>query len=124
VPAPTATVVLVAHGSRVPDANDAHRRLAHELGARTGRQVVAAFLELAEPDIPTALDEAARGQVAEVVVLPHFLLPGAHTMVDIPAAVGRACDRHPDVEFVVLPHVGADPAIVDLLVAQLGSAAG
>jgi sirohydrochlorin ferrochelatase len=121
VPASTATVVLVAHGSRVSDANDAHRRLADDLAARTGRRVVAAFLELAEPDIPAALDVAATG-AAEVVVLPHFLLPGAHTRVDIPALVAEACDRHPDVEFVVLPHLGADPAVVDLLAAQIGSA--
>jgi sirohydrochlorin cobaltochelatase len=121
VPAPTATVVLVAHGSRVPDANDAHRRLAHDLAARTGRTVLAAFLELADPDIPAALDEAAAG-AATVVVLPYFLLPGAHTQVDIPALVGDACGRHPGVEFVVLPHVGAVPAVVGLLAEQLGSA--
>jgi sirohydrochlorin ferrochelatase len=121
VPASTATVVLVAHGSRVPEANDAHRRLADELAARTGRRVLAAFLELADPDIPTALDEAATG-AAEVVVLPHFLLPGAHTRVDIPRLVDEARVRHPGVEFVVLPHLGADPAVVDLLAAQVGSA--
>ena len=109
MPARDATVVLVAHGSRVAEANEAHRRLAVELAERTGRRVLAAFLELAEPDIPTALDEAA-AVGHEVLVLPHFLLPGAHTNVDIPGIVDAARGRHPGTRFEQLPHLGADPA--------------
>ena len=123
MPARDATVVLVAHGSRVAEANEAHRRLAAELAERTGRRVLAAFLELAEPDIPTALDEAASAG-DEVLVLPHFLLPGAHTNVDIPGIVDAARGRHPGTRFEQLPHLGADPAIVGLLAAQLDAAAG
>jgi sirohydrochlorin cobaltochelatase len=123
VPDRDATVVLVAHGSRVAEANEAHRRLAADLAQRTGRTVLAAFLELADPDIPTALDDAASGG-GTVLVLPHFLLPGAHTNVDIPALVEAARARHPAARFVQLPHLGADPAIVELLAARLDAAAG
>ena len=120
---PAATVVLIAHGSRVAEANETHRRLAAELAGRSGRTVIAAYLELAEPDIPTALDEAAAGGDGRVLVLPYFLLPGAHTKVDIPALVEAARERHPEASFEQLDHLGADPAILALLVEQVDAAA-
>ena len=120
MPTSTATVVLIAHGSRVAEANETHRSLAADLASRSGRTVIAAYLELADPDIPTALDAAA--EAGHVVVLPYFLLPGAHTKVDIPALVADARERHPDTRFDQLDHLGADPAIVDLLASQLDAA--
>jgi sirohydrochlorin ferrochelatase len=122
VPAPAATVVLVAHGSRVAEANDAHRRLAADLAGRTGGAVIAAFLELAQPDIPAALDEAANGGASRVLVLPYFLLPGAHTTLDLPALVAAARERHPGCRFDQLDHLGADPAVVELLARQVDAA--
>ena len=122
MPSPAATVVLVAHGSRVAEANDSHRRLAADLAARTGGTVIAAFLELADPDIPAALDAAAATAAPSVLVLPHFLLPGRHTTADIPAQVEAARDRHPGTTFVQLDHLGADPAVLELLAAQVAAA--
>ena len=54
VPADRTAVLLIAHGSREPSANDDLHELAARLAA-TGEHpiVVACFLELAEPDIPT-----------------------------------------------------------------------
>ena len=121
MPTSAATVVLIAHGSRVAEANEAHRALAAELASRSGRTVIAAYLELAEPDIPTALDTAA--DAGHVLVLPYFLLPGAHTKVDIPALVEAARARHPGTRFEQLDHLGADPGVVDLLVGQVDAAA-
>jgi sirohydrochlorin ferrochelatase len=123
-PDPATVVVLVAHGSRAAAANDAHRLVAAELGERTGRSVVPAFLELAEPSIPDAIDAVAATGAAEVLVLPHFLYPGRHLVEDIPALVGTAARRHPDLTITLLPASGADPALVDLLAAQVGRGAG
>ena len=114
-------VVLVAHGSRVAAANEAHQRLAALLADRPGIQVVAAFLELATPAIPEALDVAASAGEA-VLVLPYFLLPGAHTTRDIPELVESARDRWPAVRFDLLPHVGADDALIGLLAGQVATA--
>jgi sirohydrochlorin cobaltochelatase len=112
-------VVLVAHGSRVDEANVTHQDLAERLARRTGMTVVAAFLELAEPDIPTAIDDAVASGAGAIVVLPYFLLPGAHTTRDIPALIGAASARHPQVDMVQAPHIGADPALFDALASQV-----
>jgi len=114
-----ATVVLVAHGSRIDEANAAHRTLVAALAQRTGSQVMPAFLELTEPDVPSAIDAAVASGAQRIVVLPYFLLPGAHTSRDIPAIIESARGRHPHVELTQAPHLGADPALLDALAAQV-----
>jgi sirohydrochlorin ferrochelatase len=114
-----ATVVLVAHGSRVDEANDAHRTLAKALAQRTAATVMPAFLELTEPDVPAAIDAAVADGAIRVVVLPYFLLPGAHTSRDIPAIIEAARDRHPGVELTQVSHLGANPALLDALASQV-----
>ena len=78
-----------------------------------------AFLELAEPTIPDAIDAAVSSGATRVVVSPHFLLPGNHTMVDIPALVDAARDRHPGTVIELTGHLGDDPGLVELVVARL-----
>jgi sirohydrochlorin ferrochelatase len=112
-------IVVIAHGSRADAANQAHVALCAELARRTGREVRAAFLEIAEPSIPDALTAVAAEGHTSVDVLPHFLAPGNHTTVDIPALVDGAARAHPDVTFELLPYTGADPGLVDLLAARL-----
>lgn len=115
-------VVLIAHGSRAEAANEAHRNVCRELAERTGGDVVAAFLELAEPSIPDAIATAATG-AARVVVLPYFLYPGRHVAEDIPRFVDQARADLDGIEVVLLHPFGADPRAVDLLATQITDAA-
>lgn len=114
-------VVLAAHGSRAATANDAHRALAERLAGATGCPVGAAFLELAEPSIAGAIDDAAT-RARTVLVLPYFLHPGRHLSEDVPAIVADAGRRHPDVAVQLLGAFGAEPAVIDLLADQVGRA--
>lgn len=116
--APDLALVLIAHGSRASEANEAHAAMAAAVGAQLGVPVVAAFLELAEPSIGAGIDAAVATGASRVLVLPHFLYPGRHVARDIPEEVAASIDRHPDVAVEVLAASGSDAAIVDLLVAQ------
>ncbi|MFN8018759.1 MAG: CbiX/SirB N-terminal domain-containing protein [Acidimicrobiales bacterium] len=116
-------VVLVAHGSRAAEANDAHLAMAADLQRAIDVPVVAAFLELAEPSIPEGIVAAADGGADRVLVLPHFLYPGRHVGQDIPALVDEARARRPGTAIELLGPSGADPALVDLLAAQVRRAA-
>ena len=115
-------VVLVAHGSRLPAAADAHRSVCTALQARVGDDVVvsAAYLEITDPDIPAAIDAAVAGGADRVLVLPYFLHPGNHTRRDIPAAVEAARRRNPGATIDLADFFGADPALVSALAAQVG----
>jgi sirohydrochlorin cobaltochelatase len=115
-----AIVVVVAHGSRAQPANDAHRAFCEALADRLGVDVRPAFLELAEPSIPEALDTAA-ADTSRIVLHPHFLAPGNHTTRDIPAIVGDAATRHPAVRIEVTDHTGADPALAQLVATALAA---
>lgn len=108
-------VVVVAHGSRTVAANDAHRRVVAALAAEVGAAAVPAFLELAGPDIATAIDQAVTAGAGRVLVLPHFLYPGRHVSEDIPAIVAAAAERHPGVAVVLRPASGEDPAVAAAL---------
>ncbi|MEZ5321960.1 MAG: CbiX/SirB N-terminal domain-containing protein [Microthrixaceae bacterium] len=117
-----ARVVVVAHGSRETSANEEHRRLCRALGEEIGRPVTAAFLELADPGIGTAIAGCAAEGASRIDVLPYFLNPGRHVRVDIPRQVDEAVALLGDDSAVavrVLPHVGAAAAMVTLLASQL-----
>lgn len=118
----TVTVVLVAHGSRAAEANRAHLDLAADLDARVGPTVVGAFMELAEPSIGDAVARAAEAGSTVVAVLPYFLHPGRHQRVDIPQLVADAAAARPGIEVRLLDPFGSDPAVLDLLTAQLARA--
>lgn len=107
--------MLVAHGSRRAVANAGHLELCELVARRSGRVVLPAFLEAAEPAVPDALDAAAATGAAEVSVLPYFLAAGNHTSQDLPALVEAAGRRHPRTRFHQLDHVGAAPAMVRLV---------
>lgn len=123
---PTVTL-LVAHGSRNPDADEAHRALceavARAAATGTGREVRVepAYLEIAEPSIPATIDRVVGEGVTEVRLLPHFLGPGNHVQRDLPAIVAEARERHPGVTIELAEHLGADPGLVDLLAARVVS---
>ena len=117
--------LLVAHGSRNPAAAAAHEQLCEAVAvaacevAERGVEVRPAYLELTPPSIPDAIDRAVADGATTVRVLPHFLGPGNHVSVDIPAIVVDARARHAGVTIELVEHLGADPALVGLLAARV-----
>ena len=115
----TTAIVLIAHGSRTVAANQAHRKMAVDLEAMLGLPVWAAFLELADPLIPSTIHQAIAAGATKVLVLPYFLYPGRHLSLDIPGLVASTQEMHPEAEVVLMDGFGADPAVLGLLVAQV-----
>ena len=100
---PTA-YVLIAHGSREAKSNRAFLRMVRLLrplvaGAGRGAPVIGAFLDLARPTIPEALERAVKAGVRDIVVVPLLLFPGRHAARDIPAFVREATRKHRGVRF-------------------------
>ncbi len=119
--APPTVVLLVAHGSRLASANEAHEQLCTAVSERADLEVRPAFLELAEPSIPDAIDAAVSDGARTVRVLPHFLHLGRHLREDIPQLVEAAAGRHAGTATVVLEgHTGAHDGMVQLLAELAG----
>jgi len=117
-------LLIIAHGSRREASNDEVRRLVFDLKARAGddgfESVSCAFLELAEPSIPDAVDACVSDGATEITVLPYFLSAGRHVVEDIPAELDIGRRRHPDVTLRVLPYVGAESGMRDLILEMVG----
>ena len=111
-------LLLLAHGSRRRGSNDEIHELSRRLGESLGEsyaRVSPAFLELAEPSIPAAIDEAVRSGAEEVVLFPYFLSAGRHVCEDIPRLVTEAGLRHPHTRLRLRSYVGKLPGLLTLL---------
>ena len=113
-PAETA-VVLVSRGSSDPDANADLYKVARLLWDSRGLAMVEpAFVSLAEPSVPAALERCRLLGARNIVVVPYFLFTG--TLVDrIGDQVTEWAAAHPEVDARPGPHLGADPRIAGLV---------
>ena len=115
--APTA-VLLIAHGSRHPAANEDLVGLAARLaGEGTYPIVEPSFLELAEPGIGAGGDRCVARGAGRVLLVPYFLSAGVHMLRDLAAAREELRRRHPGVAFELGPPLGPHP-LLDRLVAE------
>ncbi|MGO9466576.1 MAG: sirohydrochlorin chelatase [Isosphaeraceae bacterium] len=111
-------VLLIAHGSREPSANDDLLELARRLAASGPYPIVeACFLELTEPDIPAGGARCVAQGATRVLIVPYFLSAGVHLRRDLTAARDELGRRHPQVEFRLGAPLGPH-SLLDQLVAM------
>jgi len=109
-------IIVFAHGSRVESANEAVRAVARELVcASSCERVVAAFLELGQPDLETAADRLVAEGVERLVIIPYFLTLGLHMERDLPPLVDRISKNHKGLHVDVTPPMDGHPALVTVL---------
>ena len=113
-PAATA-VVLVGRGSSDPDANADLYKVSRLLWDSRGLGMVEpAFVSLAAPDVPAALDRCRMLGATRIAVVPYFLFTGV--LVDrIRAQTTAWAAAHPDLDVRHGPHLGADARIAQLV---------
>lgn len=118
-------VVLVDHGSRRAEANAVLERIAELLRPRLPDRIVAiAHMELATPDLASALHRCLAAGAEEIVVQPYFLAPGSHSVEDIPRLVREAlAARGARVAVQVTEPLGVHPALVDVVLDRIAAAA-
>jgi sirohydrochlorin ferrochelatase len=116
---PTA-VLLIAHGSRQASANDDLRRLVERIAARGDYPIVeTAFLELAEPDIPTGGDRCVARGATRVLMVPYFLAEGVHLRHDLTASRDALAARHAGVPFTLGSALGPHPLLDELVATRI-----
>jgi sirohydrochlorin ferrochelatase len=76
-------------------------------------------MELAEPSIEQAVQACAADGVEDLFVHPFFLVPGLHSVEDVPRLVEAAARAHPRLRVRMTASTGSVAGIADLILATL-----
>ena len=115
-PLMTTAILLVAHGSRLDSANRDLDWLGQSLAKRRPNDLIeTAYLELAEPDIPTAGAACVERGARHVLLLPVFLSPGRHATLHLAQHRDDLATRFPEVSWFLKPPLGRHESLVDVL---------
>ncbi|MGE8489380.1 MAG: sirohydrochlorin chelatase [Paraburkholderia nemoris] len=109
-------LVLFAHGARDVRWREPFERLAEKVRAARGSDagaVLLAFLELMEPDLPTAVGSLVSDGCSVVTVVPVFFGQGGHVRRDLPEVIERCRGVYPAVEIRCAIAVGEDEGVLD-----------
>ena len=113
-------ILLMAHGSRIPEANDAVREIAATVKQITGYDIVeVSYREMHLPNIQQGIDSCVAQGAKRVLLLPYFLFIGAHVQEDLPEEMAQARERYPDVEFAMGTHLGVHRKLAEVVTERI-----
>jgi sirohydrochlorin cobaltochelatase len=118
-------MILFAHGSRDRRWAQPFEHLRDKVARRVSSEVrvVLAFLEVMQPDLPQAVNDAIAAGCRSIDVIPVFLGEGGHVRRDLPALVASLSARHPETAIRVATAVGEDDGVLNALAAYCLQAA-
>ncbi len=115
--------LLIAHGSRRPEANRDLVDLAFAIRGRTQYPIVeVAYLEVVEPTIPQGARRCVEQGATRVSFLPYFLSAGAHVVEDLERIRADLALEFPVVRFVLCQPLSLHPLLIEIVVDRLKEA--
>jgi sirohydrochlorin ferrochelatase len=112
-------LLLIAHGSRHAEANADLEFVAAQMRMRGYDIAVAAYLELAEPNIEAGGARCVELGAERVVMVPYFLSAGVHVRCDLTATRDALSRRFPGVEYCLAEPLGRHPLLIDVVLARV-----
>ena len=114
-------IIILGHGSRVPDASKDMECVAAGLKSKYQHALVeVCHMSQLGPHFPEAFEKCVRQGATEVLVLPYFLHMGQHLRADIPRILREKAAEFPNVKLVLGKNLGFDPLLVDLMEKRIG----
>jgi sirohydrochlorin ferrochelatase len=108
-------ILMMAHGSRIAEANDAAREVAVMVQEMTGFEIVeVSFRELHEPNIQQGIDACVARGAGRILLMPYFLFMGAHVQHDLPEELLEAQKRHPGLVMEMGGHLGVHRKLAEI----------
>ena len=109
-------VIILGHGSRVPEAGKDMHVLARMLKEKYDLEMVeVCHMSRLGPHYPETLDKCVKGGATEILVIPYFLNNGLHIRLDIPEMMKEKAQKHPHVKMIFGRHLGCDPGFADII---------
>jgi len=108
-------VMLLAHGTKEPEASEPVHQYAKALADSTGLWVEPCLREFIEPSVPTVVQKMVSKGAKRIVVVPFFLFKSGHVSRDITNDLAREEEKHPEVHFEVGEPIGYDERLLPVL---------
>lgn len=109
------SILLVGHGSRAKQGNVEIEAFADQWRTLHPEWLIdVCFIEFADVLLDAGFDLAAK-KSKKVIVVPLILNAAGHVKMEVPEHLAEARKRHPDVEFLYAPHLGANEAILSIM---------
>jgi sirohydrochlorin ferrochelatase len=116
-------ILMMAHGSRIAEANDAAREVATMVQEMTGFEIVeVSFREMHEPNIQLGIDACVARGAERILLMPYFLFMGAHVQHDLPEEIEEAQKRYPGLFMEMGGHLGAHRKLAEIETERIGEA--
>lgn len=115
------TLIILAHGSRREESNLEIKELARKVNAlkKSNYNLVDyAYLEIASPSLPEAIDNNIIKGALNITIFPYFLNSGNHVMRDIPGMIEKAKKKYPDCLFKTSACIGMIEDMPELILQQ------
>src|SRR5262245_59934662 len=109
-------IIIFAHGSSVPSANDAVRAVAAAAQDAAGLPAMEVAFLGADPRLEEAVARLAPRVSSQILVVPYFLTLGIHLQRDLPGIVAQISQNHEDIEIRVTPPLDGHKALAGILV--------
>lgn len=124
-------VVLVGHGSRVPESRGVYEKIAENAGAKSALDVRVGYMKHWHPTLSETINAMVEEGIKKIVIVPVFLLPGTHVIEDIPILLGlregelpefgyEKIDIPEDVEILYSRHIGPDDRLTGIVLDRVG----
>jgi sirohydrochlorin cobaltochelatase len=114
--APHHGIILFAHGSRDPLWRLPIEAVADQIRHMSaGTQVMCAYLELTEPDLPVCVQIMSQRGVSKISVLPMFLGIGKHAREDLPLLMSEIEAAYPQLQFELRKAIGEEPSLTQAM---------
>jgi len=118
-------IILLGHGSRVPEAGKDMERVAERLRQKYGHSLVEiCFMSRLGPHFPETLERCVNRGATSVLVVPYFLHMGLHIVLDIPEMLQEEARKFPHVKLRFGSGFGFDELLVDLIEKRIHQARG
>lgn len=109
-------VLLVAHGSRRPEANADLEIVARALRTRGRFAIVeCSYLEIAKPTIPDGASRCVDLGATAVLMMPYFLSAGSHVTTDLQRHRTEFETLYPAVNFRLCDPLGVHPQMLEII---------
>jgi len=117
-------IILLGHGSRVPDAGRHMEQVAAGLKSMYGYELVEiCYMSRLGPHLPETFAKCVEMGATDVMVIPYFLHDGLHLVLDIPEMLQELAGKYPEVGVVLGQNLGFDETLVELVERRIAASA-